>query len=337
MHRVVILTDLHLRSDYMPGYLETQLSTLRELVNREPPDSVVINGDIFHRRNPKGEELLAFRKLLESLDTNKIYVNRGNHDTVKKDGSSDTTLSLYGDIAHIISEYEQIDLGGVTFDFIPHFEDESHIIKCLKKTQNPMFGHFGFDGCVSHGHYSYESDVKQHHFGDRLVFLGHIHSPQRYDDNILVLGTQYSTSFGEPNSQKYLHELLIENGEVEIVREPINFGIRHIVCSVSSLEKASTKYDFESFFIILRLKLDKLDEGCERELADEILAKYHVNHLEIAFSDVLPKYDSSHVDYESILRIDDKVIEEYIDNATTIFSKKELLRALDDIKTYENK
>lgn len=50
--RVVLLTDLHLRSDYIPGYLDSQMETLTKLVNYKKTDAVVLNGDIFHKRNP---------------------------------------------------------------------------------------------------------------------------------------------------------------------------------------------------------------------------------------------------------------------------------------------
>lgn len=338
MHKIAILTDLHLRSDYIPGYLDQQLSILTELVNDSKADSVVINGDIFHRRNPRGEELLAFRKLLKAINAENIYVNRGNHDTVAKDGSTSTTLSLYSDLAHIVEDYEQIPIGGVTFDFIPHYEDEGVIVKHLKSSNNPVFGHFGFDGCVSNGSFAYESHVKKKHFGKRLVFLGHIHKPEVYNaGQIFVLGTQYSTSFGEANAEKFFHELVIaeDSGHIGVIRTSIKKGIRHVTSTIANVETANTTYKFDDFFTILRIKMDKLDEGSGQGIQDHIINKYNVNHLEVVFDDVLPKYESSHVDYESIVAIDDKVVEEYIDNSSTIFSKKELLNALEDIKNYE--
>ena len=251
-----------------------------------------------------------------------------------KDGSTATTLSLYSDLAHVVEDYEQIMLGDTVFDFIPHYEDEAHIVKLLKKSNNPVFGHFGFDGCVSNGYYAYESYVKKSHFGKRLAFLGHIHKPAVYG-SIFVLGTQYSTSFGEANAQKYVHELVIENGDVGVLRKPVDFGIRHVTSNITNIKETYEEQKFDDFFTILRIKLDKLDEGSEHKIQEHVVKKYNVNHLEVVFDDVLPKYESSHVDYESLLDIDDKVIDEYIDNSSTIFSKKELLKALDEIKNYE--
>lgn len=339
MHRIVILTDLHLRADYLPGYLERQVETLTRLVNKKPPDSVVINGDVFHRRNPKGAELLAFRQLLEGLHTKNIYINRGNHDTIAKDGSTETTLSLFSDIATVITETQTIRIGGEDFDFIPHYEDEEIIIDHLGRTNNHVFGHFGFDGCAANGSFLYDSHIKKSHLKGkerRFVFLGHIHKPKIYDKCIYVLGTQYSTSFGEANAQKYIHEVIIRDKAVEVVRKPIKHGIRHVTTTLNYLEKDSKKYDFNSFYTILRIKMDTLDEGSEKELIDALLQEHKVKHLEIVFDDVLPKYEASHVDYDSILTINDKIVEEYIDNSNTIFSKPDLMKALEEIKTYEN-
>ena len=290
--RVVLLTDLHLRSDYLPGYLDAQLKTLTRLVNQKPTDVVVINGDIFHKRNPRGSELLAFRELLEGLKCQKIYINRGNHDTVAKDGSTATTLSLYSDIATVFAEIGTAHIGGVAFDFIPHFEDEELIV-------------------------------------------GHIHKPQQIK-NTTILGTQYSTSYGEANTQKYIHELLIRDGKVRVIKKPIEFGIKHIISKIDELPAMNQKYKFSNFFTILRLKLDYLDSATEQALKDDVLTKYSINHLEFAFDDILPKFDSGYAPTTDVFSIDDDIISKYIKEADTVFSQSELLKSLEDIRNHEN-
>jgi len=336
--RIVVLTDLHIRSDYIPGYLETQLATLTRLVNRKPADAVIINGDIFHRRNPRGKELLAFRQLLEGFKVKDIVINRGNHDTVAKDGSTHTTLSLYKDIATVCEDVQTVRLCGVDFDFIPHFEDERDIIKHLKKSKNHRFGHFGFDGCVSNGWYEYESYVKRRHFNkDKLSFLGHIHKPKVYGGHIYVLGTQYSTGFGEANTQKYVHELIIRDGEMEVVRKTVDFGIRHVLCGIHELAEYNKRYSFKDFFTILRLKLDHLDAGCELMLKEEVVSKYTLAHLEISFDDILPKHSSSFIPEKDGISISDTIIRQYVDSSTSVFSKADLFNSLEEIRLHENK
>ena len=331
-HRVVILTDIHLRSDYVPKFLDTQINTLRKLVNTKPPDSVVIAGDIFHKRNPGGEELLAFEKLLDSLKCKNIYVLRGNHDTIHKDGRSDSTLSLFADKAKIINDTETIKIGSVVFDFIPHYEDEDKIIREVKKSKNHIFGHFGFDGCVSNGNYSLEAKLKKWHFPKKKkVFLGHIHKPKTYD-NIHIMGTPYSNTFGEANAQKYITELFLRDGEIEVLQKPIIFRIRHIQCNVDDLPKKAKRLQIENFFTLLRVSLDRLDEYVERQLHDKIIEDYKVDHLEVTFEDVLPKFTSSYTPDAKLISLDDSVISEYLDSRDSVFTKEELFETLHKIR-----
>ena len=337
-YQLLLLTDIHLRSDYIPGFLDNQIKTLTKLVNKKPPDGVVINGDIFHKRNPGGEELLAFGRLLDSFKCKDIFVNTGNHDRIKKDGSTCTTLSLFSDKATIITESETINIGGVNFDFIPHYEDESKIVQAVKKAKNHVFGHFGFEGCVSNGAYLYESKLKRWHFPkDKLTFLGHIHKPKIYDDRIYVLGTQYSNSFGESNTVKYLHTLVINRDKsIKVVRKPIDFGIRHVTGTIDELSKLNKKFRFENFFTVLRLSIDRLDEYVERQLHEKIVKSYKVDYLDISFEDILPKFVSDYTPDEKIFTLDDGIINDYLDSKDSMFSKDELLDALKMIKEDED-
>jgi len=333
-HTITLLTDIHLRSDYIPGFLDKQIETLTKLVNGKPPQTVIIAGDIFHRRNPRGTELLAFGNLLDSFKCKDIYVLRGNHDTIRKDGSSDSTLSLFSDKAHIICDTETINIGGVNFDFIPHYEDEDKVVKLVKSSKNHLFGHFGFEGCVSNGSYLYESKLRRWHFPKKkYTFLGHIHKPKIYDERIHVLGTQYSNSFGEANSSKILHTLVIRKDKsVQVVRTPINYGIKHISCTIDELEGISKKVNFQNYFIALRLKIDRLDEYVERQLHDKIIKDYKVDYLDISFEDILPKFVSDYSPDKELFTLDSSVINDYIDSKDSIFEKEELLSALKMIK-----
>jgi DNA repair exonuclease SbcCD nuclease subunit len=334
-HRAVLLTDLHLRSDYFPGFLEEQIKTLTRLVNRKPPSSVIIAGDIFHRRNPKGDELLAFRTLLEGFKSKNIYVLRGNHDTVAKDGSTETTLSLFSDIAKVVTETETVRIGGVNFDFIPHYEDEEKIVDALLQSKNPVVGHFGFDGCLwHHSAYPYRSKILKSHFTNRMAFLGHIHKPVRHK-NVYIMGTQYSNSFGEANARKYVHELIIREGNIEVVKKLVRFGPKHIACTPDQLSKMNRKFRFEKYFTILRLKLDKLDSYYENKLKEDVMTKYKVKHLELCFDDILPKFESDYSPDGEVFALDNTIIDKYIDDSKSVFTRKDLLSALDEIRNHE--
>ena len=328
---VNIITDLHFRSDNVPGFLDAQVETLLRIVNKKRYDYLVINGDIFEKRNPRGEEMLAFRKFLEQVTAPNIIINRGNHDTVRKDGTSDTVLELYEDLATVVKDTQTIRMGGVDFDFIPHYEDEQKIIADLAATDNPVFGHFGFHGCVSNGAYHYEAAVKRKHFRNKLSFLGHIHKPRKYG-NIYVLGTQYSNTFGEANAQKYTHELYIRDGKVDVVKKPLDFGIRHIVGGIDEVEKLNQRFKFNSFFTLLRVQLDTLDSYAENKIKEDLIGRYGVAHLELAFDNVLPKHTSKYQTNQKVFTIDDDIIMKYLDERESVFSKDELLEGLEIIK-----
>lgn len=337
LRRIALLTDLHLRHDLEYGYLEAQKETLIRLVNKKKTDVVIINGDLFHRRNPKGKELLALHDLLDKLNCKKIYINRGNHDTLSKDGTLDSVLSLFeSEKVHVIIDDEVIDIYGQPFHFIPHYEDESLIIEKIKSTDYPVFGHFGFDGSVSHNGYPYDSYIKKKHFGDRLAFLGHIHHPKKYGDNIFMLGTQYSTTFGESNSQKYFHEIIMSDEIMEVYRTPIEFGIRHITCTLDEVHKLNGKYKYNDFYTLMKVKVDSIDAFAEESIKKDILSKYNLANLEIVFESVLPKSGSQNqLMTGSVLALNDDLIEEYVDKSKTIFHKEDLLDCLKEIREYK--
>jgi hypothetical protein len=184
--------------------------------------------------------------------------------------------------------------------------------------------------------YPYQSYVKAAHFKKKpLTFLGHIHKPQ-IKNNIYILGTQYSTSYGEANARKYLHELIFRDGAVEVIRKPIEYGIKHIVCSPATLEDMVNQHKFKNFYILLRVKLDHLDSTLESKIEDHILKQHPVNHLEFAFEDVLPKFESAYTPSGVVSQLDDTLISKYLDDKNSVFSKKELLSTLDEIRSYES-
>lgn len=329
--RIVVLTDLHLRSDSLPGFLQTQLDTCERLVNSKKADAVIINGDIFHHRNPRSEEILKFNDLLQSFNCSEIVINRGNHDTLRKDGSSDSILSVYSNVAEVVTDSRMISVAGVPIDFIPHYEDESRIIEDIKSgTGKIMFGHFGYNRCVKYGGYFYKSKIRKEHL-TKPTFLGHIHSPKDHN-NIYIIGTPYSSSFHEANQIKKSCDIVTHNGNIEVVRKPIEFGIKHVSTQVHKLDEMHRKFNFDRFYTVLRVKLDKIDAFSIKHIKKEILDKYKVRHLEFEFSDLLPRTPMELSNVPTMVTVDDKVIKDYIINSKTEFSEDELWSALEEIR-----
>ena len=329
--RIVVLTDLHLRSDALPGFLNKQLETCFRLVDQKPADAVVINGDIFHHRNPRSQEIIAFRDFLSSINTKQIIINRGNHDTLRKDGSSESILRVYSDIAEVVIDTRTIEVAGMPIDFIPHYEDEDQILDSIKSCESKiMFGHFGYNRCAKYGGYFYKSKIRKSHMKN-ISLLGHIHTPKD-DGNVYIIGTAYSNSFHEANQIKKSCDIILYKDQIDVIRKPVDFGIRHIQTTIDKIEEFDKKYKFKDFFTVLRVKLDKLDSFSVQKIKEDILTNYSIRHLDFDFDDMLPKTPMELSNVPSLITIDDKVIEDYIKNSKTIFSSDELWEALKEIR-----
>lgn len=329
--RITVLTDLHLRSDSLPGFLQKQVETAERIANFKKSDAIILNGDIFHHRNPRSEEILAFRDLLNSFNCKEVFVNRGNHDTLRKDGSSETILRVFSDLAEIIVDSRTVEVAGIPIDFIPHYEDEDRIISDIKSCNSKiMFGHFGYNRCVRQGGSFFKSKIRKEHMKS-LTFLGHIHSPKD-NGNIYIIGTPYSSSFHEANQKKKTCDIIVYGDEIEVTRRPIEFGIKHISTRIDTIEQDNVKFGFKNFFTVLRVKLDKLDAFAVRQIKDDILDKYSVRHLEFDFDNILPKMPSRLCNVPTMVAVDDNVIDEYIKSSNTIFENEELWDGLKEIR-----
>ena len=333
MQTILILTDIHLRSDYVVGYLDKQIETLTKLVNNKKPNAVVINGDIFHKRNPRGPELLAFKQLLTGLKTKQIIINRGNHDTISKSDATATVLSLFADERiKIVEHTEVVHICGVDLLFVPHYEDEKRILDGIKSHKDiPIFGHWGFQGCVASRGRQYESLINLHHLDDRYVFLGHLHTPQVFKDKVFICGTQYSVSFGESNQDKYLHEIIIHDRQIHsISRKLINFGIRHITGTIAQLDDLMTKFPTSQYFVLARMELDKLDSSFESKIYQDFMTKHSPNHFEFSIKPILMAPQGNTTMTQTLFGQNiEELIQKYVGSSQSVFSQEELMQFYD--------
>lgn len=333
--KLTVITDLHLRSDYVKGYLEAQVATLKQIIKIENPHAIVINGDIFHRRNPTAKELLAFHDLLSCFG-GLIMVNRGNHDTVFKNINSESTvLSLFEGMVEYRRIFSNSDAQVINKDlslyFIPHYDSEDKIIEEIKKAPKDsiLFGHFGVDGCQVNSGRRFNSYIKKEMFDKfKFAFLGHIHTPQKVTDNLYILGTQYSTMFGDFNPKKYYYNIVQTSEGINIYPKEMTFGIKHLVAEPDEIEKLLTIYDPKSYFILLRILLNKFDSGTEQTIKSAVMSKYPVAHIEFAVKDTFDYKaaisSSLYTKTSSVRTID--MVDRYLDEVPDeIFSKFDLL------------
>ena len=338
--RKLVIGDLHLE-DKIPGYLESQVNAVKEIFYREGcVDEVIFLGDIFHYRKPSPTVLLTAKKLfkdLESLVSSKIYIIRGNHDSETKADDGTTALSLFQ--SRKTKVITQIEVQGDSH-FIPHYENEQTILEHLGKLSEETicYGHFGFDTCINpFGSFDFSISLDAL---PGLVFLGHIHKYNKVfseDPNrgVVVLGTPYTTSFREARQDKY-YATIESNGDVEI--KEISFGPLYLDCTLEDLEAFRPVIEDESWFVLLKVFVDKLAFENSSKIKSDILEKFPmVKSLEISFkpTDLEESSLSEFSPEDPIFTITDDLIREYVSQSATEFSEEELFKTLEDIRNCE--
>jgi len=331
----VIITDLHLRDDIHPEYLEKQIETLTTIVTSKKFDYILILGDIFEHRTSKSIVLLKFYEFLQSLKAERVIILRGNHDTVTKTDTTNSVLELFNNVAEVVADIKDIRLHHTDCTFIPHFEDEGIIANALKTAQNIVFGHFGIKGIHSTNGYAYDSFITTDHFPGK-AYLGHIHKHQIHKDKVHVIGTQYTVNFGEANQDKFYYELRFNNdGSVDEYPKRLKHGIKHLNVHMHTLDKIYNQFNFGKFFTMLRVNLDELDTFKEKKLRQKLKEKYKYDVLDLRFDNILDKSSSSFTTNKKMFTINEGILNTYIEESTSIFTDDELKDALKKIYDFK--
>jgi len=338
--RTLILGDIHLEDKY-PGYLEAQANCILKIVNTEQPDTLLFLGDIFQFRKPDPATLLCLRKLLQDLSNvtrvSKIFLLRGNHDSTTKGDNNITALSLFNDRkVKVVDQSEYLE--DFNFIMIPHYEDELLIIKQLedfKEFQNSntvYFGHFGFEGCLNTaGDEDFKLSPKMF---SNLTILGHIHKP-RNEGNIVVLGTPYSTCFGEVD-YKHHYAILTRTGKGKPSLEfkDIIHGPRYMALPLDALEANKDLINDRNYFTILRVLLSKLDGFDTIDLRKKLLEQYKVKHIDIKYIPLIDKKtsQSGYNTTELMTDLTEDIINKYIEEQKTSLPESEIRKGLELLK-----
>ena len=339
--KVLVIGDTHFDNPY-PGYLGAQLGTLEKIVRSSKPQAVIFLGDIFHHRSPEPEVLVETAKCFRRIeyDVEKIVVLRGNHDSASKADDGLTVLELLqSDTVHVVRKAEEHTWG---LNFIAHFEDEKRISMVLKEIDKGIiFGHFGYEGCINAGGY-FDFHLKKEEFKVPTI-LGHIHEFKQ-EGNITILGTPWSTNFGECDYPHYVGELeydLNKQTWSELKKVHLNYGVRHYVCPYHSLETMKEDIMDPNYFTVLRVLLDKFSDDTTNDLRTKIREEYKVGYVDLKFQPILNKKLNNRLsDYAPTTNIDslsEEVIEKYLDEQTSTLPKDVLKAGLEEIRLHEDK
>jgi len=323
--KVIIIGDLHLKYiKHHENYLENQVSAIQQILDKEGSCRVVFLGDIFHKRSPGPSELLAFDEILNKNPFHKFDVLMGNHDAESRSDNGITALSLFDNLPNVrIFNHIDCDIDNYPSRawFIPHFENEGRIIYALDSVEKDdlVFGHFGYTGClnsIGNNDFSIGTDKFK-----AKTFLGHIHRYKKRG-KITIVGTPYSTSFGE--SEKDCYYIVIEDGKIK--KKRINHGIRHIVCQYKELPQKRTLINKKGYFTLLRVLVSEVDDDNSTSIQEKIEKEYKVDFVDIKFKSAINirKEISNYYPSKEVTKVTDNILKKYVEENTTEFTKEQL-------------
>ena len=340
MVKTLIIGDLHFDSKPI-GLLAAQKAAILQICKDNPKcENVIFLGDLMMHRNPRPTVLLALKELIDEVCKDKeVFILRGNHDSVTKADDGVTALTLLEraktqemlpnpknkrNRVHVITK--------TWFDhrrkwaFIPHYEDEQKIKEYLANTPKgyTVFGHFGYHGVLnSAGDADFSLSISD--FKNPTI-LGHIHKEGR-NGNVTVLGTPYSTNFGEAGKDCF-YGVLDEDGLDKI---PSPWGPRHLVMEYDKVEENLdwlNQDQHEAKFTLLRIYINTID--VDQDKIAKLNDALEIGNVEVKYKpllndkETLQVYDYQHTD----TAITDALLEHYINNSDTSINKSDLLEGL---------
>ena len=323
--RTLVIGDLHFDNKPM-GMLAAQKEAIIKICKTHKEcDNVIFLGDLMMHRNPRPSVLLALKEMLDVVSKDKqVYILRGNHDSVTKADDGVTALTLFESSKVKVVTQTWLDHKN-KWAFIPHYEDEQKIKDDLNNTPEgyTVFGHFGYYGVLnSAGDADFSlslSDFKN------PTILGHIHKEGR-NGNVTVLGTPYSTNFGEAGKDCF-YGILDETG---LDKMPSLWGPRHLVVEYDSVEDNLDWINQDQNpedYTLLRINISTIDEDQDR-IAD-LCDKLNVGSLEIKYKPLLDEKENFETDGRVFTTaLNDDLIDHYINSSKTKINKEDLLSGL---------
>lgn len=324
MVKTLVIGDLHFDNKHI-GLLDAQKKAVMQICkDHDECTKVIFLGDLMMHRNPRPSVLLALKEVMDEVSKTKtIIILRGNHDSVSKADDGVTALTLLENDKIQVVTQTWIDHKN-KWVFIPHYEDEQKIKDFLAAAPKDytVFGHFGYYGVLnSAGDADFSlslSDFKN------PTILGHIHKEGR-NGSVSVLGTPYSTNFGEAGKDCY-YGVLDENGLGKI---PAKGGPRHLVVDYDNVEDNLDwiNDDGNSYFTLLRINISTINEDQDR-IAD-LCDKLKVGSIEVKYKPLLDEKEEFETDGRVFTTaLNDDLIDFYINSSKTKINKEDLLSGL---------
>jgi len=192
-----------------------------------------------------------------------------------------------------------------------------------------VFGHFGhLGGFNSLGDNDFTLNLSDF---SHSMYLGHIHT-NSVRGNKIVLGTQYTTNFGESGQQKYYG--VFEDDKFTLKKW--RGGPRYIALDYDYLDEIDiNRYDY----VLLRLFISATqDETFQRDVA-ELRAKHsNIRFVDIKYKSLLDTGGaiSSFEPEKDIFEIDDDLIRQYVEEQCVDIPMDSLMEGYRKLKEEAN-
>ena len=322
MVKTLILGDIHI-SNKDAVLREAQVDCVATIFKTVKPDEVIQLGDFLDFRKPSPEALLAAKSIIDFWkEKANVVILRGNHCASTKADDGVTALSVFeSEKVDIITQLEvDHDLRRV---YIPHYENEKLITNALRKCPKDytVFGHFGYYGSLnSVGDFDFNINLDS--FRNNTI-LGHIHRKNErviecYGEKkyILILGTPYTTNFGESGKQNYYG--ILEDDKITL--HEITHGPRHLTISNNDVSSKLDLINDDNYCTYLRIILEPGEaqvnfEGIKAHSVD-------VKYSQAFDEEVVSQYNPS----RDLFKLNEVIIEDYLDAANSSISKEKLLK-----------
>ena len=317
--KTLLITDLHF-TDKPVGLLAAQKDCILSILRTENYDDTIIMGDLMMNRKPSPSVLLALKEVVDLAASNgEVTIIRGNHDSETKADDGVTALSMLDYHAKVVTQtwYDHTTKRA----FIPHYEDDDRIKMDLASvpTGYTVFGHFGYRGALNSAGDG-DFDLRLSDFRN-TSFLGHVHGFVQ-KKNVTVLGTPYTTNFGEVNKQSYY--AILEGTRVTF--KPLTHGPRHLIYAAKDLESNLEHINDPNWYTLLRVTVG----------ADHYPIPYDklkVAHMDVKYNPIFNEEElSSYEPDRDLFSINEMIIEDYIDGANSIIPKETLMRGYRSLK-----
>mgnify|MGYP003651181344 CR=1 FL=1 len=318
--KTLLLTDLHLSHKPL-GLLEAQKECILKIFEEENPDEVIIMGDLVMVRRPPPLVLSVLHTIIKTIEQKcSVVLLRGNHDSDNRSDDGLTILSLFESpnvkvVTQLAHDYDK------QRTYIPHYEDQNRIKAILSTIpkNHSVFGHFGYAGCLnSCGDADFSIGLDNF---NTSTYLGHIHR-FRQDGKVTILGTPYSTNFGESGKENYY--AILDGKDVNYF--PITHGPRYLMVERNEVDDRLEEINDANYFTILRVNLSPGD-------TDPPYDAINVDHMEVKFR---PAFDeerlSEFTPSRDLFSLNEVILEDYIDSANTELPKEKIMEGFRLIK-----